>query len=434
MIKVKYYLFSSLGNFRTLNKSDFNLGSTSNTIKLLSEIKSYMTLPYFILNNNTIPSIWYMNSILNYINKIPEDYKNNDYKKLFKELTQNLNDSINELDFETLILFRNKLKFLDKMFDYYNNIKQLKNNIIINENIKLVAEQAFIPVDIIFLYKKEYNKFELKKSDLKEKAFEDKIIYEHSKKKFASLKTIEAFTQYFPNLNKYQINKSNSNSLDIIEKLNIHNYINKYFELLKEKIIKKKLLNTKKYDSLYNEKIKDYIMNKLYPKLYPLLPNDFDEKIYENSIKLSWMEPQIVLKKDYIFDNILPEIINEFNQINIVKTPIQKLKSIRKIMEYIDYIIKFNEGIDKEIGADDITPVLNYVFIKAQPKRIYSDIKFTALFTENCGKFENSLANFESMCIVMNNITAKTFGLNEEEFDKRCNEEINANKNNLIIQ
>ena len=427
LIKIKSYLCSSLGNFRTLNKSDFNIGSTSNTIKMLSEIKSYMTLPYFILNNNTVPSIWYINSILNYINKIPEDYKNNDYKKLFTELTENINDSINELDFESLILFRNKLKFLDKMISYYGNIKQLKNNIIINENIKLIAEQAFIPVDITFLYKEEYNKFELKKSDLKEKAFEDKIIYEDSKRKFASLKTIEAFTRYFPNLNKYQISKDN-NSIDIIEKLNIHNYINKYFELLKEKIIKKRLLDIRKYDSLYSEKLKDYIMTKLYPKIYPSIPNNIDEKIYENSVKLSWIDPHILLNKEYIFDNILPEIINEFNQINILKTPYQKLKSIKKIMEYIDNIIKFNEGIDKEIGAEDVTPVLNYLFIKAQPKRIYTDIKFTALFTENCGKYENSLANFESMCIVMNNCSAETFGFTKEEFDKRCNEEVNEIK------
>ena len=427
LIKVKNYLCSSLGNFRTLNQSDFNIDSTSNTIKMLKEIKSYMTLPYFILNNNTVPSIWYMNSIIKYINKIPEDYKNNDYKKLFIELTQNINDSINELDFAKLILFRNKLKFLDKMINYYNNIKQLKNNIIINENIKMVAEQAFIPVDITFNYNEKYIKFDLKKSDIKEKVFEDKIIYEDSKKKFTSLKTIEAFTIYFPNLNKYQKNKD-INSLDIIEQLNIHNYINNYFEILKEKILKKKLIDLKKYDSLYNEKIKDYIMSKLYPKIYPIIPNNLDEKIYYNSMKLSWIDPHRLINKDYIFDNILPEILNEFNQINILKTPYQKLKSIKKIMEYIDNIIKFNEGIDKEIGAEDVTPVLNYLFIKAQPKRIYTDIKFTALFTENCGKYENSLANFESMCIVMNNCSAETFGFTKEEFDKRCNEEVNEIK------
>ena len=89
-------------------------------------------------------------------------------------------------------------------------------------------------------------------------------------------------------------------------------------------------------------------------------------------------------------------------------------------MEYIDSLIKFNEGIDKEIGAEDITPVLNYLFIKAHPKRISTDIEFTKLFSENYGKFENSLANFESICILMISCTYETFGLTKEEYEQKC--------------
>ena len=72
IIKIKNYLSSSLGNYRLLNIADFNKETTSDTIKMLNEIKSYMALPNFILSNNTIPSTWYINSILDYLNKIPE--------------------------------------------------------------------------------------------------------------------------------------------------------------------------------------------------------------------------------------------------------------------------------------------------------------------------------------------------------------------------
>ena len=402
IIKIKNYLCSSLGNFRLLNKSDFNIDVNSNTIKILNEIKNYMSLPNFLLNNNTIPSIWYINSILDYLNKISEDYKENDYKKLFKELMQNLNDSINELDFEKLILFRNKLKFIDKMNNYYEILFQLKNNIVINDNIKCIAEEAFIPVDIYFKNNDEEGHiFKLEKSKLKDKDFEDKIIYEDSKKKYNSFKTIEAFTRYFPNLTLYQEEFKDKNTLDIIKELSINQQINIYFEIIKEKIIKKKLFDLNKYDSLYSEKIKDYIMNKIYDKIYPPKANDKDKKISEKTIELSWVEPQLIIKKDYIFDNILPDILNEFKHINIIKNPFRKLNCMKKIMEYIDSLIKFNEGEDKDIGAEDITPVLNYVFIKAQPLRISSDIEFTKLFCKNGGQFENSLANFESMCLLI---------------------------------
>jgi hypothetical protein len=322
-----------------------------------------MSLANFLLNNNTIPSIWYINSILDYLNKISEDYKENDYKKLFKELMQNLNDSINELDFEKLILFRNKLKFIDKMNNYYEILFQLKNNIVINDNIKCIAEEAFIPVDIYFKNNDEEGHiFKLEKSKLKDKDFEDKLIYEHSKKKYYSFKTIEAFTIFFPNLTIYQ-ELQDKNTLDIIKELSINQKINDYFEIIKEKIIKKKLIELNKYDTLYNTEIKDYIMNKIYDKIYPFEANDKDYKIFQKTIELSWVEPHLLLKKDYIFDNMLSEILNEFKQINIVKNPFRKLKCMIKIKENIESLIKFNEGKDKEIEEEDLNSILTYVFI-----------------------------------------------------------------------
>ena len=107
---------------------------------MLEQIKYYMSLPNFILNNNNIPSIWYINSILDCLKKIPEDYRENDYKKLFEELTKNLNDSIDELDFEILILFRNKLKFIDKMNGYYCGVEESMKEITINEINKYYNE------------------------------------------------------------------------------------------------------------------------------------------------------------------------------------------------------------------------------------------------------------------------------------------------------
>ena len=66
-------------------------------------------------------------------------------------------------------------------------------------------------------------------------------------------------------------------------------------------------------------------------------------------------------------------------------------------MSNIINLIKFNEGVDKEVGEDDITPVLNYVFINAHPFKIYTDIEFIKIFLlEEC-KNDKNLENFESM-------------------------------------
>ena len=418
MIKVKNYLCSSLVNYRLLNKTDFSIGSTSDTIKMLNEIKTYMSLPNFILNNNTIPSIWYINSILDYLNKIPEDYKKNDYSKLFKELIKELRESINSLNFEKLILFRNKLKFIDKMNDYYENVKELMNNITINEKIKEIVENIFIPVDISFSYDEKEKKFELTKSQIKLKLFEDKIIYEEPKKKLTTFKTIEAFTRHFPNLNKYQIIQDIS-PIKIIKELSINKKINDYLDIIKDTIIEKEILENKEYDNIYKERIQDYIMNKIYEKIYPPEPNPMDLKIYKKSIQLSWVEPNYFVKEDYIYDSLLPDILNEFKLINISKTPYQKLKCIKKIKEYIISLIQFNEGIDKKIGADDIFPVLNYIFIQAHPLNIFTDLEFIKIFLVNNKNKEYNILNIKSIYKLILNYSPENFNLTKEEFDKR---------------
>ena len=240
IIKIKNYLCNSLGNYRMLNRTDYKTESTSSTKKMLNEIKTYMYLPNFILNNNTIPSIWYLTSLLDYLDDIPEDYKENDFKKLFNELTRNLNESIDSLDFQKLIVFRNKLKFIEKINNYYEEVFKLVNNIVINDNIKHIVEDAFIPVDIIFDYTDKEKKFDLIKSNLKDKAFGNKPIFEGSKKKWISFRTIEAFTRYFPNISKYQVFQQ-INPLNIIRELKINVKINEYFQIIKEKILKKRM-------------------------------------------------------------------------------------------------------------------------------------------------------------------------------------------------
>ena len=139
---------------------------------------------------------------------------------------------------------------------------------------------------------------------------------------------------------------------------------------------------------IYEDKIKDYIMNKIYEKIYPPEPDEKDNEIYKKTMNLSWVDPYSIVEKDYIYDTLLPDILNEFKQINIVKTPYRKYNCILKIVEYVKSLIKFNEGLDKEIGVDDTAPVFHYILIKSHPFRIYTDIEFIKLFLKNKDDFD----------------------------------------------
>ena len=112
-----------------------------------------MSSPNFIISDErNIPSIWYINSLLYFLNIIPDDYKKNDFNKFFTELSLNLKDSIINLDFEKLFLFENNVRFFNKTNNYYDNVIESFKNIFLNEKIKKIVEEAFSPVDMIFNY------------------------------------------------------------------------------------------------------------------------------------------------------------------------------------------------------------------------------------------------------------------------------------------
>ena len=133
---------------------------------------------------------------------------------------------------------------------------------------------------------------------------------------------------------------------------------------------------------------------------------------------LSWVEPHLVVEKEYIYDNILPDILNQFNKIVKVKTPLKKLKCIREIFELIQSLIQFNEGESKNIiGSDDITPVLNYAFIKASTFRIYTDLEFVKIFLDiKEGQGGYDINQLESAYTILLSYKPESFKLTPEEY------------------
>ena len=58
----------------------------------------------------------------------------------------------------------------------------------------------------------------------------------------------------------------------------------------------------------------------------------------------------------------------------------EKINYIKCIYKYINSIYKFNTGKEDEIGQDEATPVLQYIIIKSQPKKLISNINFLKIF------------------------------------------------------
>jgi hypothetical protein len=423
IIKVKNFFFSLLYNYHKLVKTDFDEGTTENTEKILIELNKFMKSSNFVMDGS-IPSEWYVKSLLEYLKKLPEYLTKNDCEELYNEMERDINESIKKLDFEALSFIMGKLKFASRSKIYYQKSLELLEDIKSNEKIREIISTQFIPVEIKFEYDNNDNSyFKIEESKFKEKDKdneEKKMKYEKSNKVKLSV-YIETFPKKFPNLVKYQ-EMQDADIFEIQESLKFPEQIAKYFDLIREKLKKDNIPNL---DSIM-EKIYDYLMGKLYDKIYPIEPSEEDNKIFQKSVLLSWTQPKHFLKtkKEFVFGSFENDVLGYFKLLDEDKSPRKKLIDMDGVFNSIGFLLRFN-GKGPDTGVDDQIPILNYAFIKAQALRMSSNVKFMELYIgDKKSKKEGSqLTQFRGICEMIPKIQHTDINdVDVKEFNKRCND------------
>ena len=425
IIKVKNFFANLLYNFRTLVKTDFDQGTISNTNSILQEIKKYIKSSDFVIDGS-IPSEWYASSLLEYLKKLPEELSRNDFEELYKEMENDINNSIKELDFEALSVCLGKAKYAKRVKINYEQTYKHILNIDLNEKVQKIIEKEFIPVEIHYKYNKKEKEFFIEeKTNIKENSLDllDNAIFEEGSEKKNICKTIKLFTKRFPDLVKGQI-LYDKTLTDMDKEMKLNENLQKYFEIIKKKI-EKELKNVDENELKdINDKIYDYVMEKIYEKIYPIEPDPDDNQIFRKCVLLSWVEPKHFLAKktNYIFDSFLPDVIEFFGKLDTEKSPRVKFIYMKKIFLAINDVLRFN-GRDGQAGVDDQMPILNYSFIKARPQNISSNYKFMNIFIgKNKNRSEGSqLTQISGICEHVINLTYEQLnGVTKEEFDEKC--------------
>ena len=421
-IKVKNLFSGLLYNYRNLVKTDFNEGTTVNTMKILKELKKFMKSSNFVIDGS-IPSEWYVDSLFECLKLLPPDMQNNDYENLYNSLMNDVNNAMKEMDFESMSYCLGKVKFANRGKIYFENLKKDVTEIELNEKVQNIIENSIIPVTISLRMKEKEIKIEKGKL-IKEIPFLD--IFKDDNDKKLTCSTIESFGNKFPNIEmERKLNEPKNDLLEIEEELNLAEELNNYFNIIREHLIKKMNMDESQKDfEVINNKIYDYVMEKIYEKIYPSEPFIQDNVIFTQCILVSWIEPQHLIKgrNNYLFDSFLPDVIKFFDKIEKEKSPRKKLENMIKIFTSIENVVKFN-GENKDIGVDDQLPILNYAFIKAHPFPIYTNCKYMELFLGN-KKFKlegNYLTQLFTICKFIENLSAKDlFDVSEEKFKYNC--------------
>jgi len=442
IIKVKNFFCSLLYNYFKLIKTDFDEGKTGNTIDILQQLNIFMQSSNFVVDG-TIPSEWYISSLFEYLKKIPDNLTKNDFENLYNEIENDVNESIKELDFEALSVIIGKLKFTEKGEKYYKNVCELLKDIKLNEEAKQIIDSEFIPVEIIFNLdedelegiedfedENENNKdkntkignFEINHSNFKEKDRDKKKIkdYETSKKVRLCL-TIEELTKKFPNIVRYQ-DYQDADIFLIQKLLDFPKKLNKYFEIVKNILEKKKFKNED--NAKINEKIYDYVMSKIYDKIFPSESYENDMKIFQSAVRLSWTEPKhfIKSKRELVFGSFLKDVSKLFKLMDSEKSPRKKFLNLKEIYNSVGFLLKFN-GVGAEAGVDDQLPILCYSIVKSQDLRLYSNAKFMKLFVgEKKNKLEGSqIVQLFTACKFIGDLKHQDLiDVSYDEFNTKC--------------
>ena len=233
--------------------------------------------------------------------------------------------------------------------------------------------------------------------------------------------TIDMFIEKFPDLIRYE-EYQDMDIFMIQEKLNFAENLSKYFDIVFKYVQMKKNFRKNGQNMIRLRKnIFDYVMIKLYDKIFPAGSSERDNLLFQQCVCLSWVRPKHFLgnKKQYVFGSYLEDLKRNFKLLHSEKSTRKKIKNMNKIFNDISFFYEFN-GI-KDIGVDDIIPILAYGIIKAQPFFLVSNIKFIKLYHNLCNFFSEGNI-YEQLNAVMELIININYtnlkGITKDEFVK----------------
>ena len=358
-----------------------------------------------------------------YMRNIPEKYKQNNFCQLFMELIKETQKSMDFLKNNILFEFYLKLKETEKinsMISTYNSqirnlekikcIEYLYNKLKLPTNLKIEKDKKGIITNIE--YNKEKNEQNVNKS----------INYIEYFKNIN--RPIRNFIDEFPDFHEYE--EEYDNILDIEEKAEVPQALNAYFRELRQLIKHEDIIFRFDKEELENiiYDLENYILTKLYDKLFPSESTKDDIFIYKKCARLSFIKPEnVVQDKKLINESLLEQSIEYLNDINDKLTPVDKIKSFGKAMEILQNSINFSSG-KEELGVDDVVKPLVYIMIKSKPKNISSNYQYCELFLNSeLGKKQYGVILTQiglTMNIIKNmkyndliDVTEKQFGIDE---------------------
>jgi hypothetical protein len=409
---IKNCFYIVLKNLNTLSKNNFDGNeSIENIIKGLNNI---INIEDFngTLKEQALPLNWYGTYLQSYIDKIPSDYKDKNYSKLYDELIDEYSKNLDiyKNDESLNILYKkiiNGENIIEKSLNFLTKLKNDQKKLDILHFI--LTKKIPIMVKIYTDNEGKISLIEFMKPEVKPKSKREKVI------KFICNNILE-FCEYFPDLTKEDID----DIFQFEEEIKLKNALNAYFNIIYEYLALESIFREYQEEEKNNLKIKiqDFIYEQIYDKIYP---HDFkdplDIKILKNCFTHKWIKPNNLDEKLINLDDNMVQMMRTFiRKIVERKSPNYKLKEF----ENLDFMVN-NIILLYEYPEDTYLKIMCLVFIKEQA---YKSYKLNSLFRYikmfNYKENENEIIKqFELILKKINEFSFKDIvGISEDEYKK----------------
>ena len=343
-----------------------------------------------------------------HIDELDDKYKEKNYSLLIMEIIKKLESIIKKINIVIINQFYLKVKDGQKL------------NMIIKSNFFQTKKmEKCICIQYLF------DKLNLpcKLSIVKDESGKiSKINYEKVTQSRSGINSIQSFIDNFPNCRK--LFKDEEDIIDYEEKIELDSTLNAYLKDLKNLLKSETIMerySKEEFDTIMFE-LENYILYKLYGKLFPSEPTKKDQKFYNKCCRLSFLKPESLIKdKNCINEKLWEASIILINELDEKFTPVDKVEKFGKAFGILQNSLTFSSG-KNDLGIDDTIAILIYVIIKAKPKNLFSNSKYCQLFlnAELAKRMYGILLSQIEMVknIIYNMKYTDLIGVTEEEFGK----------------
>ena len=354
--------------------------------------------------------IFCISYVQDHLDDLPSKYIKNNYQQIFIDILKEPEVLIKELQYNILNKFHAKIRNSEKLNlisskDYYQikNMERYSYTGILFNKVKLKGN---LKVNIA---NKRINSMNLE-------------LNKNNANIQNNIDTIQSFINEIPDFRKFENNKENI--LNLEKKLKINEIINNYVKEVNIIVKNDKMISRFSIEEflLITYELENYVLFKLYEKLYPLTDTPEDIFFYKKCCRLNFVKPENIIKNKKMINEKLLEIsINYISEINSKKTPVDKIKNFAKAIDILKNSMTFNSG-KTDLGLDDTLPFIIYVVLKSKQKKIFTNINYCNLFINpelSKKHYGNMLTQLGMVMDIIKNMKYnELINITEEQFGK----------------